>query len=280
MLARAMAQSLSEAWKQPVLVENRPGANQIIGVEAVAKSPADGYTLTFSDSASYVINPHLYKSLPYNSVRDFAPVVALARPSPVLVANVSLGANNFQELLALAKSKPGSLSYGSFGSGSYAHISMEHLKKLAGIDLIHVPFKGSAPALTALLSGQISLMLVNLGNVDAHVKSGKLKLLAAGTGKRLALAPQLPTIAESGVPGFEASTWWGMLAPINTPRDVIARINTDANKVLANPAFRDRYVTRHGLEPVGNTPEQFAALIKSDLDHWANLVKVSGATVD
>lgn len=280
MLARAVGQGLSEEWGQPVVIENRPGANEIIGVGSVAKAPADGYTLIISDSAAYVINPHLYKTLPYSSPRDFAPVVALARPSPVLVAGISLKANDFQELLALAKVAPGALSYGSFGNGSYAHISMEQLKKLTGIDIVHVPFKGSSPALNALLAGQISLMLVNLGNVDAHVKSGRLKLLAAATGKRLALRPELATISESGVPGFEAGTWWGMLAPANTPREVVARINADANKVLANPEFRERYVNKQGLEPVGNTPEQFASLIKSDLERWATLVKASGAKID
>jgi tripartite-type tricarboxylate transporter receptor subunit TctC len=280
MLARALAQGLSESWGQPVVVENRPGANEIIGVSAVAKAPADGYTLAFSDCAAYVINPNLHKNLPYDSVRDFSPVITLARPSPVLVAGPTLAANNFRELIALAKSAPGTLSYGSFGNGSYPHISMENLKRLTGVDIAHVPFKGSSPALTALLSGQISLMLVNLGNVDAHVKSGKLKLLAAATSKRLALVPNLPTIAESGLPGFEASTWWGMLAPAGTPREVIAKINADSNRILSSQAFSDKYLARNGLEPVGNTPEQAAELIKSDLVHWAALVKASGAQID
>ena len=279
-LARAVGQGLSEEWSQPVVIENRPGANEIIGVGSVAKAPADGYTLIVSDSAAYVINPHLYKTLPYSPLRDFSPVIALARPSPVLVAGTSLKADNFQQLLALARAGPGALSYGSFGNGSYAHISMEQLKKLAGIDVVHVPFKGSSPALNALLAGQISLMLVNLGNVDAHVKSGRLKLLAAATGKRLALLPELPTISESGVPGFEAGTWWGMLAPASTPREVVARINADANKVLASPEFRERYLNRQSLEAIGNTPEQFASLIKSDLERLAILVKASGAKID
>ena len=279
-LARAVGQGLSERWSQPVVIENHPGANEIIGVGSAAKSPADGYTLIVSDSAAYVINPHLYKALPYNPVSDFAPVVALARPSPVLVAGASLRANNFRELIALAKNAPGSLSYGSFGNGSYAHVSMEQLKKLAGIDIMHVPFKGSSPALNALLAGQITLMLVNMGNVDAHVKSGRLKLLAAATAKRLVLLPELPTISESGASGFEAGTWWGMLAPANTSPEVIARINADANKVLASPEFRERYLNKQWLEPIGNTPEQFAALIKTDLERWAALVRASGARID
>ena len=279
-LARSIGQRLGEGWRQPVVVENRPGANEIIGAQSVAKAPADGYTLIVSDSAAFVINPHLYSTLPYDSIRDFAPVTALTRPSPVLVASKTVSANNVQELIARAKASPGTLSYGSFGNGSYAHISMEHLKKLAGIDLVHVPFKGSSPATTALLAGEISLMLVNLGNVDAHVKSGKLKLLAAGTGKRLALLPDLPTISESGVPGFEASSWFGMLAPANTPKEVIAKINADTVKILASQEFREQYVNRQGLETVGNSPEQFAALIKADLERWAGLVRASGARID
>ncbi len=280
LLARALAQGLSESWGQPVVVENRPGANEIIGVTAVSKAPADGYTLAFSDCAAYVINPNLHKNLPYDSLRDFTPVITLARPSPVLVAGASLPANNFRELVALAKSDPGRLSYGSFGNGSYPHISMENLKRLAGVEITHVPFKGSSPALAALLSGQISLMMVNLGNVQAHVKSGKLKLLAAATPKRLALAPQLPTISESGLPGFQASTWWGMLAPAGTPREVVAKLNAESNRILASPAFAEKYLVGNTLEAIGNTPEQAAELIKSDLVHWAALVKASGAQID
>lgn len=280
LLARALAQGLSEAWSQPVVVENRPGANEIIGVTAVSKAAPDGYTLAFSDCAAYVINPNLHKNLPYDSVRDFTPVITLARASPVLVANASVPAATFKELVALAKPEHGQLSYGSFGNGSYPHISMENLKRLTGTDISHVPFKGSAPALTALLAGQISVMMVNLGNVQAHVASGKLKLVAAATGKRLALLPNLPTIAESGVPGFEAGTWWGMLAPAGTPREAVTKLNAESNKLLAAPAFAEKYLTKNTLEPVGNTPEQAAELIKTDLVHWAALVKASGAQID
>lgn len=280
LLARALARGLSESWGQPVVVENRPGANEIIGVTAVSKSAPDGYTLAFSDCAAYVINPNLHKNLPYDSVRDFTPVITLARPSPVLVANSSLAANSFPDLVALVKSEPNKLSYGSFGNGSYPHISMENLKRLAGVEISHVPFKGSAPALTALLSGQISLMLVNLGNVQSNVKAGKLKLLSAATPKRLLLVPNLPTISESGLPGFQASTWWGMLAPAGTPREIIAKLNGESNKILATPSFAEKYLIGNTLEPVGNTPEEAAELIKTDLVHWATLVKASGAQID
>ena len=279
-LARTVGQKLTETWGQPVIVENRPGAGQIIGAEVVAKAPGDGYTFIVSDASTFVINPFIYSKLPYDSVRDFTPVVVLAQASPVLAVGASVPASSLQELIALAKSKPGSLSYGSMGSGIYNHISMEQLKQLAGIDIVHVPYKGSTPALADLLSGQIAVFLVNLSVVEPHARSGKVKILAAATAKRLALRPDLPTVAESGFPGFESGTWFGILGPANMPKDIVAKVHADVARILSVPEFREQNISRLGLEPVPISPEQFGQLIKSDLERWGRLVKATGAKVD
>jgi len=279
-LARTVGQRLSEAWGQPVVVENRPGAGQIIGAEVVAKSPGDGYTLIVSDASTFVINPFLYSKLPYDSLKDFTPVVVLSQASPVLAIGASVPASSLQELIALAKAKPGSLSYGSMGSGIYNHISMEQLKRLAGIDIVHVPYKGSTPALTDLLSGQIAVFLVNLSVVEPHAKTGKLKILAAATAKRLALRPDLPTVSELGYPGFESGTWFGMLGPANMPRDIVAKIHADVTRILGAPEFREQNITKLGLETVAISPDQFAQLIRADLERWGKLVRATGAKAD
>ena len=279
-LARTVGQRLSDVWGQAVIIENRPGAGQIIGAEAVARSPGDGYTLIVSDASTFVINPFLYSKLPYDSLKDFTPVVVLSQASPVLAVGASVPVSSLQELIALAKAKPGSLSYGSMGSGIYNHISMEQLKQLAGVDIVHVPYKGSTPAVTALLSGQIHVFLVNLSVVEPHAKAGKLKILAAATAKRLALRPDLPTIAESGFPGFESGTWFGILGPANLPKDVVAKIHADVTRIVSAPEFRAQNITRLGLETVAISPEQFAQVIKTDLEHWGKLVRASGAKVD
>jgi len=279
-LARTVGQRLGEQWGQPVIVENRPGAAQVIGVEAVAKSPADGYTLLVSEGATFVINPHLYRKLPYDSLKDFTPVVVLCQLSPVIAVNASLPANSVQELIALAKAKPGSLSYGSMGSGSYAHISMEQLKQLAGVDIVHVPYKGSAPATTDLLSGRIGVMLVNLSVVEPHAKAGKVRILAATTPRRLALRPDLPTVGEAALPGFESGTWFAMLGPANLPGDIVSKVHADVTRIIGVPEFRAQNFTKLGLEPVAITPEQFAQMMKTDWERWGKLVRDTGAKAD
>jgi len=279
-LARTVGQRLSEAWGQPVVVENRPGAGQIIGAEAVAKSPGDGYTLIVSDASTFVINPFLYSKLPYDPLKDFTPVVVLSQASPVLAVGASVPVSSLQELIALAKAKPGSLSYGSMGSGVYNHISMEQLKQLAGVDIVHVPYKGSTPALTDLLSGQIAVFMVNLSVVEPHAKSGKLKIIAAATAKRLALRPDLPTVSESGFPGFESGTWFGILGPANLPRDIVAKIHADVTRIVSAPEFREQNLTKMGLETVAISPDQFAQLIRTDLERWGKLVRATGAKAD
>jgi tripartite-type tricarboxylate transporter receptor subunit TctC len=279
-LARAVAQGLGSAWNQPVVVENRPGAGQIIGADVVAKSPADGYSLLVSDSSTFAINPHLYRKLPYDPFRDFTPITALCEISPVIGVSAAVPVNNVRELIAMAKARPGTLTYGSVGSGSYMHIAMENFKQLTGTDLVHVPYKGSAPATAALLSGELSMMLVHLSTLDQQVKAGKVKLIAAATPKRLPSRPELPTVAESGVPGFETGSWWAVFGPGGVPAELVARIHESISKLIAAPEFRQQYMARFSFEPLEMTPQQLGEFMRRDHDRWGPLVRASGAKVD
>jgi tripartite-type tricarboxylate transporter receptor subunit TctC len=278
--SRAIAQRLAEGWGQPVVVENRPGANQIIGADYVAKSAPDGYTLLVSDASSFVMNPHLYKKLPYDGLRGFTPITVLVRFPWVIAVHPSVPANTFPELVKLAKARPGLLSYGSFGLGSSAHISVDYLKRLAGIDIVHVPYKGAGPAVTALLTGEISMMMVTPLLVEPHARSGKLKLIAAATANRIAGLPDLPTVAESGVPCYSAGTWFALAGPAGMPREIAARIHGEVMKILNDPVFRERNVTKQWFEVVGNTPEQFADYLKTEYERWDKLIKLSGVSVE
>jgi tripartite-type tricarboxylate transporter receptor subunit TctC len=278
--SRALAPRFSEIWGQPVLVENRPGANQILGADYVSKSAPDGATLLVSDASSFVINPHLYKKLPYDGANGFTPITVLVRFPWVIAVHASVPANTFQELVAHSKANPGKLSYGSFGLGSSAHISVDYLKSLLGIDILHVPYKGAGPAVTDLLSGQIQMMMVTPLLVEPHARAGRLKLVAAATAQRIPALPGLPTIAESGVPGYEAGTWFALVGPAGIPRDVVARIYADAAKILGNPAFRAEYVSKQWFEVVANTPEQFAEYLKSEYARWDKLIKLSRVSVE
>ncbi len=278
--SRALAPRLSEVWGQPVLVENRPGANQILGADYVSKSAPDGATLLVSDASSFVINPHLYRKLPYDGLNGFTPITVLVRFPWVIAINASVPANSFQELVAYAKANPSKLSYGSFGLGSSAHISVDYLKRLLGIDIVHVPYKGAGPAVTDLLSGQIQMMMVTPLLVEPHARSGRLKLVAAATAQRIPRLPDLPTVAESGVPGYEAGTWFALMGPAGMPRETVARIYGDTRKILDNPGFREQYVTRQWFEAVGSTPEQFAEYLKSEYARWDRLIKLSRVSVE
>ncbi len=278
--SRALAPRLSEIWGQAVVVENRPGANQILGADYVSKSSPDGHALLVSDASSFVMNPHLYRKLPYDGLHGFTPITVLVRFPWVIAVHPSVGASTFQEFVAYARANPGKLSYGSFGLGSSAHISVDYLKKLLGIDIVHVPYKGAGPAVTDLLSGQIQMMMVTPLLVEPHARAGKLKLVAAATAQRIAALPDLPTVAESGVPGYEAGTWFALVGPAGMPRDLVAKICGDAVKVLNDPAFRERYVSKQWFEVVGNTPEQFAEYLGSEYERWDRLIKLSGVTVE
>ena len=276
-LSRQIGARLSELRGQPVIVENKPGANQIIGAEYVARSAPDGNTLLVSDASSFVINPHLYRNMAYDGLRGFTPITVLVR---LVAVHPSVPASSFQELVAYARARPGVLSYGSFGLGSSAHISVDYLKKLLGIDIVHVPYKGAGPAVTDLLSGQIHMMMVTPLLVEPHARAGKLRLLAAATRERIARLPELPTVSESGVAGYEAGTWFALVGPAGMPREVTHALYADVKKVLNEPAFKERYVENQWFEIVANTPEEFAAFLGTEYERWKKVVKLSGVKLE
>ena len=276
-IIRAMAQKMNEAWKQPVIVENRATAGGITAVTTVTKSPPDGHTLLVH-TAAFTIAPAMYK-LPYDSFRDLLPVSIIAYVPNMLVAHPTLPVKNVKELIALAKARAGDLNYASSGSGTPAHLAGELFKSMAGINIIHVPYKGSPPALTSVLSGETSMLFSPVTIAIPHTKSGKLRALGVTTAKRSKLVPELPTIGESGLPGYEVTQWYGMQAPTGTPKDVIAKINGEVGKILAMPDIIDKLALL-GAEPAPSTPEFMTAYVKSEVEKWAKVVKASGAKAD
>jgi tripartite-type tricarboxylate transporter receptor subunit TctC len=278
-LARAAAQKLTETLGQSAVVDNRPGAGGNIGAELVAKAPPDGYTLLMGTVGTHAINPSLYPKMPYDHVRDFAPVILVASVPNVLVINPSLPVNSAQELIAYAKTNPGKLNFASSGNGTSIHLSAELFKAMAGVQITHVPYKGSAPALQDLVGGQVQLMFDNLPSSLALIKAGKLKALAVTSKERAAALPDVPTIAESGLPGFEASSWFGLLAPAGTPQPVIAKVNAEIAKWLATPEAKEK-VRGQGANAAGGTPEDFVQFIATETAKWQKVVKESGAKVD
>jgi tripartite-type tricarboxylate transporter receptor subunit TctC len=278
-VGRALAQKLTEAWGQSVIVDNRPGAGGNIGADLVAKAAPDGYTVVMGALSTHAVNPSLYAKMPYDAVKDFAPITLVAITPNVLVVNPSLPVNSVRELIAYAKANPGKLAFGSGSNGSAGHLAGELFKADTGTDLLHVPFKGAAPAMQALLSGDIQLMFDNLASASAQVKAGKLKALAVTTARRSPLAPDLPTMAESGVPGFDISTWFGLLAPAGTPPEIVGRWNAEVGRILRTPEMRER-LTAMGAEPAPDTPAEFAQFIASEAAKYARIVKVSGAKPD
>ncbi len=278
-VARLLGQKVSESTKQPVIVDNKPGAGGNIGADAVAKAPADGYTILMGAVATHAINPTLYSSIPYDAIKDFIPVTQVASTPNVLVVNPSVPATNVREFIAYAKANPGKLNFGSGSTGSAGHLAGELFKTMAGVDMVHVPYKGAAPAMSDLMGGQIQLMFDNLASSLAQVRAGKVKALAVTTAKRSALAPELPTIAESGLPGFDISTWFGIFVPAGTPREVVARLHGEFTRALAMPDLREKMMSL-GAEPVGSTPEEFANYIRSEADKYARVIKASGARAD
>ena len=278
-VARAIGQKLSEAWDQPVVIDNRPGAGGNIGADFVAKSAPDGYTILEGALSTHAVNVTLYGKLPYDPITDFAPITLVAVTPNVLVINPSLPVNSVAALVAYAKANPGKLAFGSGSNGSAGHLAGELFKREAGVDMLHVPYKGAAPAMQALLAGDTQLMFDNLANSMPQLKAGKLKALAVTTAKRSALAPELPTLAESGLPGFDIYTWWGFFAPAGTPKEIVAKWNTEVTRIL-NSAEMRAFFAQHGAEPAPTTPEQFAALIRSEIPKYAKIVRESGAKVD
>jgi len=278
-LAREVAQKLTEVLGQAVVVDNRPGAAGNIGSDLVAKSAPDGYTLLMGTVGTHAINPSLYSKMPYDHVKDFAPVVLVAGVPNVLVVNPALPVNSVSDLIKLAKDKPGQINFASSGSGTSIHLSGELFKTMAGVDMTHVPYKGSSPALTDLIGGQVQIMFDNLPSALPQIKGGRLRAIAVTSLKRAPVLPDIPTISESGLPGFEASSWFGVLAPAGTPAAVVARINTEVNKWLQSADAREKLLGQ-GAEAAGGSPERFASHIRAESEKWAKVVKASGAKVD
>jgi tripartite-type tricarboxylate transporter receptor subunit TctC len=277
-LGRVVAQKLGEAWGQPTVVENRPGGGTLIGTDTVAKAPPDGHTLLVV-AFPFAVNPSLYAKLPYDTVKDFAPVLLAGQTPNLLVVNPEVPIHSVKELIAAAKAKPGSLSYGSTGSGSSNHLSMELFRTMTGVELVHVPYKGSAPMVTDLLGGHIQVAFDNTPNVLPQVKAGKLRALAITSATRSAMVPDVPTVSEAGVPGYEVGVWFGIVAPAGTPAAVLAKLNTELNRMLAMPDVKQEFADQ-GVEPVGGSPERFAEHLKAQIEKWTKVVKESGAKVE
>ena len=278
-VARLLGQKVSESMKQPVIVDNRPGAGGNIGADFVAKAAPDGYTILMGAVATHAINPTLYSHIPYDPVADFMPVTQVASTPNVLVVNPSLPSKNVREFIAYAKANPGKLNFGSGSTGSAGHLAGELFKTMAGVDMTHVPYKGAGPAMQDLVAGQIQLMFDNLASSLGQIRAGKVRALAVTTAKRTSLAPDLPTIAESGLPGFDINTWFGVFVPAKTPQPIVDRLHAEFTRALAMPDVRQKMVDL-GAEPVGSTPAEFAAYIRSEKDKYARVIKASGAKVD
>jgi tripartite-type tricarboxylate transporter receptor subunit TctC len=271
-LGRALAQRLSAAWGQQAIVEGKPGANNQIAAEYTAKSAPDGHTLFVAPEGTFIANPSLYPKLNYDPYKDFTPIVGLAVINHALIVHPSVPAQNVQELLALAKAKPGTLNYGTFGIGSSGHLNMELLQAMTGVKLQAVHYKGATPALTDVIAGHIQMMFVSVGTALPQWKSGKVKLLAVGADKRMALLPDVPTIAESGVPGYGATSWFGLFGPANIPKDVVAKINGEVRRIFEEPDFRKTFLDRYYFASLAGTPEALAAFVKSEEPKWRKVI--------
>ncbi|MEP7064325.1 MAG: tripartite tricarboxylate transporter substrate binding protein [Betaproteobacteria bacterium] len=278
-IGREIAQKLTEAWGQSVIVENKPGAGGNIGADFVAKSAPDGYTVVMGALSTHAVNPTLYPSMPYDAVKDFAPISMVAITPNVLVVSAKSPINSVQELVAAARASPGKLAFASGSNGSAGHLAGELFKVQTHTDIIHVPYKGAAPATQGLLAGDTQFMFDNLANAMAQVKGGTLKALAVTTARRSALAPDLPTMTEAGLPGFDISTWFGLMAPAGTPKDIVARWNGDLVKILNSPDLKQKLALQ-GAEAAPMTPEEFSAFIANEVPKYAKIIKASGARVD
>jgi tripartite-type tricarboxylate transporter receptor subunit TctC len=279
-MARQIAERLTSAWGQPVVVENKPGANTIIATDAVAKSAPDGTTILMTTDATFSINPHLYKKLPFDTQRDFIPVTMLVLLQQLLVAHPALQANTLHELISLAKQKPGSINYASYGSGSQPHLSGEMLKYKAGIDLVHVPYKGISLAVPAVMAGEVQLTFAGIATSTAPLKAGRIKALAIGGRERSAIFPDVPTFAELGYPEVETHAWFGFFVPAGSPKEAVSRIYSDVKRILDDADFRQKQLVARGYDVVGSPPEEFAAYIAKDRESRGRAVKISGAKAE
>jgi tripartite-type tricarboxylate transporter receptor subunit TctC len=278
-VARLVAQKLSAAWGQPVVVENRGGAGGNIGADAVAKSPADGYTILVTSGSIVTVNPHMYAKMPFDAKKDLAPITNLASGPQVLVVHPAVPAKNVKELVALAKSKPGQLNFGSAGIGSQVHMAAEAFVYAAGIEAQHIPYKGEAVAFTDLAGGQVQFMVGNIAGATGHIQSGRIRALGVTSAKRSPQLPDVPTVAEAGLPGFENTGWFGFMAPAGTPKAIIDKIHADTVKVLADQEVKDR-LTQLGMAPVGNSPADFAREIAVEFERWGKVVSARKLTAN
>ena len=279
-MGRQIADKLTAAWGQAVVVENRPGANTIIATDAVAKAPADGTTVLMTTDATFSINPHLYAKLPFDTQKDFVPVTMLVLLQQLLVAHPSLPANSLQDLINLAKAKPGSINYASYGSGSQPHLSGEMLKYKAGIDLVHVPYKGISLAVPAVMAGEVQLTFAGIATSNPPLKSGRIKALAIGGPKRSPLFPEVPTFAELGYPEVETHAWFGLFLPAGSPKEAVTRLYTDTKRIIDEPEFRQKQLIDKGYDPIGSSPEEFSSYVTRDRESRGRAVKISGAKAE
>ncbi|MES2399777.1 MAG: tripartite tricarboxylate transporter substrate binding protein [Pseudomonadota bacterium] len=279
-ISRVIGERLGRSLGQPVLVDNKAGAGTLVGAEFVARSPADGYTLMVTTDATLTINQHLYAKLPYDPVKDFTPITQLVVLNQLLLANPAVPANNVKQLIAYAKANPGKLNYASYGSGSQPHLAMETLKAQAGIDIVHVPYKGIPQAVPAAVAGEVQLTFSGAASSQAFIKAGKLKAIAVGGKKRMPLLPDVPTFAESGFPDVPANAWFGLFAPAGTPREIVMKLHAEVTRIMKDPEFVQKEVIAKSYDLVASTPEEFAAFLVQDSVRNMRAVKISGARVE
>jgi tripartite-type tricarboxylate transporter receptor subunit TctC len=281
-VARALGQRLAEAWGQQVVIENKGGAAHVVGAQSVAKAAPDGYSLLVAEAGTFTINPILYGKgkLPYDEEKDFIPVTGIVRINQALLGHPSLPANNVRELIALAKMKPGELTYGTAGIGSAPHMNMVLFESMAGVKLQAVHYRGAAPALTDVIAGHVNLMSVSVSLALPPFRAGQIKIFGIGASKQLAPAADIPTVAESGLPGYEASTWFGLFATAGTPRDIVDKINAEVVKLLADPQFREKFLAPQMFEPMPSSPEAFADYIKAQTNKWAKVIREQKLSID
>jgi tripartite-type tricarboxylate transporter receptor subunit TctC len=273
-VARALGERFSQTWGQQVVIENKGGAAHVVGAQSVAKAAPDGYSLLVAEAGTFTINPTLYGKgkLPYDEEKDFIPITGIVRINQALLGHPSLPANKVRELIELASKKPGELTYGTAGIGSAPHMNMVLFESMANVKLVPVHYRGAAPALTDVIAGHVNLMSVSVSLALPPLRAGQIKIFGIGSGKRLPLAPDIPTVAESGLPDYEATTWFGLFATAGTPREIVTKINTEVAKILADPQFREKFLAPQMFEPMASSPEEFADYIKAQTRKWAKLI--------
>jgi tripartite-type tricarboxylate transporter receptor subunit TctC len=281
-VARAIGQRLSESWGQQVVIENKGGAAHVVGAQSVAKAAPDGYSLLLAEAGTFVVNPTLYGKgkLPYDEDKDFAPITGIVRINQALLGHPLVAAANVSDLIALARAKPGELTYGTAGVGSAPHMNMVLFESMAGVKLLGVHYRGAAPALTDVIAGHVNVMSVSVSLALPPLRAGQVKIFGIGSPKRLAPAADIPTVAESALPGYEASTWFGLFATAGTPRDIVMKINSEIAKILADPAFREKFLAPQMFEPMASSPEAFADYIKAQTQKWGKLIREQNLSID